>query len=116
VQLTLGFDDEKRQLDSDMRSWRSRLAPECPIPPELERPQSDSGETLRPDFAVREFDPQPGRPAWQLLVSIVEPGRDLDRVDRGWRWRSSGSSIPGPSMRRRPWVIATRSSWQFSRT
>lgn len=57
--------------------------PESPIPPELEVPLSDSGETLRPDFAVRELDPQAGGPAWQLLVSVIEPGLDLDRVTHG---------------------------------
>jgi hypothetical protein len=57
--------------------------PESPIPPELELPLPDSGETLRPDFAVRELDPQAGRSGWQLLVSVVEPGLDLDLVAPG---------------------------------
>jgi hypothetical protein len=57
--------------------------PESPIPPELELPLPEYGETLRPDLAVREIDPQPGRPGWQLLVSVVEPGLDLDRVFHG---------------------------------
>jgi hypothetical protein len=57
--------------------------PESPIPPELEIPLPDFGETLRPDFAVREPDPQPNGPAWQLLVSVVEPGLDLDHVSHG---------------------------------
>jgi hypothetical protein len=57
--------------------------PESPIPPELELPLLEYGETLRPDFAVREFDPPTGRSGWQLLVSVVEPGLDLDRVAQG---------------------------------
>ncbi len=36
---------------------------ECPIPPELEVPLPDYGETLRPDFAVRELEPQDGASA-----------------------------------------------------
>ncbi|MBM4185432.1 MAG: class I SAM-dependent DNA methyltransferase [Gemmatimonadetes bacterium] len=55
---------------------------ESPIPPELEVPLPDYGETLRPDFAVRELEPKEGAPAWQLLVRAVEPGEDLDRVVR----------------------------------
>jgi hypothetical protein len=46
---------------------------ECPIPPELEVSLPDYGETLRPDFAVREFDPKEGACPWQLLVQVVEP-------------------------------------------
>ena len=45
---------------------------ECPIPPELEVPLPDYGETLRPDFAVRELEPQDGASAWQLLVRVIE--------------------------------------------
>jgi hypothetical protein len=55
--------------------------PESPIPPELELAFPDGGGALRPDFAVRELEPQSGRPGWQLLVSVVEPGQDLDLVD-----------------------------------
>jgi hypothetical protein len=56
---------------------------ESPIPNELEVPLSDYGETLRPDFAVRELEPQNGASPWQLLVRVLEPGEDLDRVFRG---------------------------------
>jgi hypothetical protein len=55
---------------------------ESPIPPELEVPLPDYGETLRPDFAVRELEPKDGASAWQLLVRVVQPGEDLDRVVR----------------------------------
>ena len=54
-----------------------------PIPPELEVPLPDYGETLRPDIAVREPDPQNGRRPWQLLVRLMEPDRDFDRIERG---------------------------------
>lgn len=57
--------------------------PENPIPPELELPLPDYGETLRPDLAVREPDPTEDESAWQLLVQILEPGEDFDRVVGG---------------------------------
>ena len=50
------------------------------IPSELELPLPDYGETLRPDFAVRELDPKEGAVSWQLLVRVLQPGTDLDRV------------------------------------
>ena len=58
---------------------------ESPIPPELEVPLPDYGETLRPDFAVRELEPKDGASPWQLLVRVLEPGEDFDRVVRGAR-------------------------------
>ena len=53
-----------------------------PIPEELEVVFTDHGETLRPDFAVRERDPEEGQSPWQLLVQVVERGTNLDRVVR----------------------------------
>ncbi len=53
---------------------------EVPVPPELEVTLSDYGETLCPDFAVRERDPADGASPWQLLVRELEVGEDLDRV------------------------------------
>ena len=50
------------------------------MPSELELALPDYGETLRPDFAVRERDPRDGSPPWQLLVQVLEPETDLDRV------------------------------------
>jgi hypothetical protein len=52
----------------------------APIPNELEVPLPDYGETLRPDFAVREPDPAEGGSGWQLLVKVVEAGVSLDAV------------------------------------
>jgi hypothetical protein len=52
----------------------------CPIPSELEVAIPDAGVTLRPDFAVREREPLDESPAWQLLVHVLDPGQDLDRV------------------------------------
>ncbi|MBI4881896.1 MAG: N-6 DNA methylase [Planctomycetes bacterium] len=54
-----------------------------PIPPELELSLPDYGETLRPDVAVREPEPEAGAPAWQLLVAIHEDSEDFDRAARG---------------------------------
>ncbi len=51
---------------------------EAPIPPELELPLPDYGETLRPRFAVRERDPQGDQTPWQLLVQVLAPGQDFD--------------------------------------
>ena len=52
----------------------------CPIPPELELPLPEYGETLVPDFAVKERDPRDGCPPWQLLVQLADPGTDLDHA------------------------------------
>jgi hypothetical protein len=134
-QLTLDFgEEEKRQLESDMRSWRMRLeqfdhelerepqrirafyevrarrvepylpdfrafalavldwsfspktfagTTECPIPAELEVALLDYGETLRPDFAVRELEPKDDASAWQLVVRVLDLGEDFDRVVHG---------------------------------
>jgi len=56
---------------------------QAPIPPELEVPLPEARETLRPDYAVREPDPQDGAPPWQLLVQVLEPGEDFDRALTG---------------------------------
>ena len=54
----------------------------APIPGELKVVLPDYGETLRPDFAVRERDPDERGSPWQLLVQVAERGTDLDRVVR----------------------------------
>ena len=56
---------------------------ESPIPPELETPLQEGGEVLRPDFAVRERDPRDDGSRWQLLVKVIEPGDEFDRVAGG---------------------------------
>ena len=63
---------------------------EAPIPTALEVPLPDYGEVLRPDFAIRERDPRDGRPPWQLLVQVLEPGQDFDAPATA----SSGASSP----------------------
>jgi hypothetical protein len=56
---------------------------ESPIPTELEVPLPDYGETLWPDFAVRDLEPKDDASIWQLLVRVLDPGEDFDRVVRG---------------------------------
>ena len=56
---------------------------EVPIPGDLELPLPDYGETLRPDFAVRERDPREGAPTWQLLVQVLDTGQDFDALAAG---------------------------------
>jgi hypothetical protein len=56
---------------------------ECPIPTELEVTLPDYGETLRPDFAVRELEPKDDASSWQLVVRVLDLGEDLDRVVHG---------------------------------
>ena len=80
---------------SDFRSFAERVLAwrfsptgyagtlEAPIPSELEVTFSDVGETLRPDYAVRELDPQNGASPWQLLVQVIPDGQDLDRETAG---------------------------------
>lgn len=53
-----------------------------PVPRELELALPDYGETLRPDFAVRELEPRDGASPWQLLVRILPRELDFDTVVR----------------------------------
>jgi hypothetical protein len=56
---------------------------EAPIPDELKVALPQYGETLEPDYAVRELEPADGAPPWQLLVRVLEPGEGFDRATRG---------------------------------
>ena len=82
---------------------------DAPLPAELEMRVADTGEVLRPTFAVwrgiqsgrraqsptleardaKDTDPPP---PWQLLVSVCEPREDFDRVTR----RSRGGLEASP--------------------
>ena len=55
----------------------------APIPDELTLHLPDYGQTLAPDFAVRELDPDEDASPWQLLVRTLPPGQDFDRVAPG---------------------------------
>ena len=90
----VGPDDEPEPHLPDFETFARRvlgwrLSPrgyagtdEIPLPEELEVALPEYGETLRPDFAVRERDPAEGVPPWQLLVQVVPTDTDLDRVAR----------------------------------
>ena len=56
---------------------------EAPVPDELTVPLPDYGETLCPDFAVRERDPRSGSPPWQLLVQVLDDGQEFDKATTG---------------------------------
>jgi hypothetical protein len=56
---------------------------EAPIPADLEVSLADACETLRPDFAVRELEPQEGATAWQLLVRVLDQNEDFDCETHG---------------------------------
>ena len=49
-----------------------------PIPIELEVALPEQGETLRPDLAVRERDPEDSAPEWQVLIRVLEVGARFD--------------------------------------
>ena len=93
-----------RAFASTVLGWTFRTSgyaglDEAPIPSELEVAVPDSDVALRPDFAVRS-EPVRNRPPtslpegepsvngtspWQLLVSVCEPGEDLDGATPGSR-------------------------------
>ncbi|MBK8232671.1 MAG: N-6 DNA methylase, partial [Candidatus Eisenbacteria bacterium] len=53
-----------------------------PVPAELEVALPDYGETLRPDFAVREPEPKEGASPWQLVITRLDLGTPFDEVTR----------------------------------
>ncbi len=65
---------------------------EAPVPPELLVYLEDFEETLAPDFAVRELLPAAGQPAWQLLVSVIDPDQGFDDPVPGSRLDASPHS------------------------
>ena len=64
------------------------------IPEELELALPEYGETLRPDFVVRERDPAEDSPPWQLLVQVLEPGDGLGPSGRQERRSRSIAAWP----------------------
>ncbi len=78
-----------REFAGAVLGWRfspkgyAGFTEETPIPEELTLPLPDYGETLRPDFAVRERDPANGASQWQLLVQVLAAGQDFDRPAPG---------------------------------
>ena len=56
---------------------------EAPVPADLTVVLPDYGETLHPDFAVRERDPRNGASPWQLLVRVLDAAQDFDKATSG---------------------------------
>ena len=56
---------------------------EAPVPTDLTVVLPDYGETLRPDFVVRERDPRNGASPWQLLAQVLDAGQDFDKATTG---------------------------------
>ena len=52
-----------------------------PLPENLEVPLPDYNETLRPSYALREFEPPAGAREWILLVKVLPMGIDFDAVE-----------------------------------
>lgn len=79
-----------RKFAASVLGWRFSPkgyagTPEAPIPPELEISLPETGDMLRPDYAVRELEPKDGEPSWQLLVRILPASEDFDVAARGGR-------------------------------
>jgi hypothetical protein len=56
-------------------------APGAPaLPASLEAPLPEYGETLRPTYALREFEPKEGSAEWILLTQELPTGADFDAV------------------------------------
>ena len=77
-----------REFASAVLGWR--FSPrgyagteEAPVPADLTVVLPDYGETLRPDFVVRERDPQNGASPWQMLVQVLDAGQDFDKATSG---------------------------------
>jgi hypothetical protein len=88
------FIPDFRAFATSVLGWRLGTAgyagtDERPIPPELELALPEYGETLCPDYAVIERDPQPGAAAWQLLVGVLEPGARFEAGPPGSQLEAS---------------------------
>ena len=77
-----------REFASVVLGWRFSSkgyagTEEAPVPDDLTVVLPDYGETLRPDFAVRERDPNNGASPWQLLVQVLDAAQDFDKATTG---------------------------------
>lgn len=63
----------------------------APVPENLEVPLPDYNETLRPTYALREFEPAANGRQWILLVKVLPMGIDFDAVEDGdsRHWQAS---------------------------
>jgi hypothetical protein len=67
-------------------------APGAPaVPNSLEAPLPEYNETLRPTYALREFQPQDSHHEWILLINVLPKGTDVDAVaiTDARRWQAS---------------------------
>lgn len=67
-------------------------APGAPaLPASLEAPLPEYGETVRPTYALREFEPKEGSAEWILLVQELPTGADFDAVAtaQAQHWQAS---------------------------
>lgn len=55
---------------------------ENPIPEDLQTHLIEYQQMLKPHWAVRELDPENGKPPWQLLVNVAERDIEFDQVSR----------------------------------
>jgi hypothetical protein len=64
-------------------------APELPTSLEVSLP--DYNETLRPTYALREFEPAENAPEWIVLVKVLPKGTDFDAVEEidSRHWQAS---------------------------
>lgn len=62
-----------------------------PLPESLEAALPEYNETLRPMYALREFDPAPGGSEWILLVQVLPGNPDFDAVPQtdAHHWQAS---------------------------
>jgi len=62
-----------------------------PLPESLEAALPEYSETLRPSYALREFDPAPGASEWILLVQVLPANPDFDAVpeSEARHWQAS---------------------------
>ncbi len=100
--LPTGSDGEPIPAVSDFPEFAERVlgwsrsdlygAPGAPeLPTSLEVPLLDYNETLRPTYALREFEPAENAPEWVLLIKVLPKGTDFDAVEEiGSRhWQAS---------------------------
>ncbi len=64
------------------------------LPDSLEVALPEYNETLRPTFALREFDPAPGATEWILLVQVLAGNPDFDAVPEtdARHWQASSQA------------------------
>lgn len=62
-----------------------------PVPESLEVPLPDYGETLRPTYALHEYQPKEGEREWILLVQMLPGNTDFDAVPESdaRHWKAS---------------------------